>query len=157
MGREDEGPGGQPRAGGLLLILLSLTPDCSLLQPQRTSEQLPHRGMKLVVCHWPGLPSWFNRCSRFGSTLRPPADASLVSDMTKHSVQASGVCLCVSVTAGLQLLLIFGSGYTARQHIPPSLEASLTATSTTTVNTLWLTCSLTPWQESQHFLRQINI
>lgn len=47
---EDRGPGGQPRAGGLLLILLSLTPDCSLLQPQRTSEQLPHREtMKLVV------------------------------------------------------------------------------------------------------------
>ncbi|KAI9535189.1 hypothetical protein NQZ68_002743 [Dissostichus eleginoides] len=41
MGQGDKGPGGQTRAGRLLLILLSSLPDRFLFQPQRTTEQLP--------------------------------------------------------------------------------------------------------------------
>lgn len=146
-----KGPEGQTRVGQLLLILLSFVLGFSFNLKGQRGDFLTEKRTCCLCLPWPA------QLVQQMLMIQVNAAAPFMPYWL-HCVHASREWLCRSAHCVLQQSNSNHIWHRVHYRITPCSEAALPRLQCLKpVNALWCTRSLTDWQESQHFPRQINI
>ena len=121
----DKGPGGQTRAGRLLLIPFSLVPDRFLLQPQRTTGRLP-LGLANFFVTALARPAGSTDAGDAGHCRGPPMPHRLVTRQNAGACRPEMIVAVVVVVVVICVRLCNTNySYLAAGALPNRFETSL--------------------------------